>query len=114
MKRIYVAGPYTAKNSRDTQLNVNKAISIGCKLLKKGYAPFIPHLCHYIWIHPDGDFEYEVWTSYDMEWLKACDAFFLIESSPGTCRELEEARKMGIPIYYRLEDVPNCINNKRK
>jgi len=108
MKRIYVAGPYSAKDSRQTHLNVNEAISVGCKLMRKGYAPFIPHLCHYIWIHPEGDFEYDLWASYDMQWLKVCEALFMIKESPGADRELDVAQKMGIPIYYRLEDVPDC------
>lgn len=107
MKRIYVAGPYTAANSRLTKLNVDKAISVGCKLIRKGYAPFIPHLSHYIWMHPDGDFDYQLWTKLDMEWLKVCDAFYYMDSSPGADKELEKAREMGIPIYTKIEDVPN-------
>ena len=101
MKRIYVAGPYSADNPRRTQLNVNEAISVGCELLKKGYAPFIPHLCHYIWLHPAGNFEYETWTN-------VCDALFFIGESPGANNELKIAKEMGLTIYMKLEEVPEC------
>lgn len=110
MNKIYVAGPYTAAgNPRLTQLNVNKAISIGCELIKKGYAPFIPHLCHYIYLHPCGDFPYEYWTKFDIQWLKVCDSFFLIEHSPGADNELEIALKNDMPIYYDIDEVPDIV-----
>ena len=109
MKRIYVAGPYSADNPRSTQLNVNKAISVGCELIKKGYAPFIPHLCHYIWLHPDGDFDYEFWIEYGFEWLNVCDALFYMKSSPGADAELLYAKKLGLPIYQSIDAVPSLI-----
>ena len=109
MKRIYVAGPYTAENPRLTQINVNKAISIGCKLIRLGYMPFIPHLGHYIWIHPDGDFDYNFWTEYGIEWMNVCEAFFLVESSPGADNELHYAQELELPIYRSIEAVPSLI-----
>jgi len=101
-----VAGPYSADNPRNTQLNVNEAIAVGCKLLRKGYAPFIPHLCHYIWLHPEGNFEYETWKKYDLEWLRVCDALFFIGDSPCANNELKIAEEMGLTIYMQLEEVP--------
>ncbi len=109
MKRIYVAGPYSADNPRSTQLNVNKAISVGCELIKKGYAPFIPHLCYYICLHPAGNFEYETWTKYGSVWLRQCEAFFYIGQSPGADEEYKEAIEMGIPIYTDIKDVPDLL-----
>ena len=107
MKKIYVAGPYTSDTARGTQLNVNKAIEVGCKLIKKGYVPYIPHLCHYIWLNPCGNFEYDTWTKLGIEWLSICDCFYMIAESPGANKELEFAQKLGIPIFTRLVDVPN-------
>lgn len=107
MRRIYVAGSYTADDARKVRQNVDKAIEIACALIRKGYAPFIPHLTHYVWMHPDGDFPYEFWTAYDMEWLKCCQALFYISPSPGADAELKHASEMGKPIYRSLEEVPN-------
>ena len=107
MKRIYVAGPYSASDARKVRQNVDKAIEVGCALIRKGWAPFIPHLSHYIWMHPDGDFSYETWTEMDMEWVRVCPALYYISPSPGADAEFLEARKLGHPIYRSLEDVPD-------
>ena len=106
MNRIYVAGPYTAPDARKTRQNTDEAIRIGCALIRKGWSPFIPHLTHYVWMHPDGDFEYDTWVKLDMTWLKVCNAFFYISPSPGADAELDYAKKMGIPIYRTIERVP--------
>jgi hypothetical protein len=108
MKKIYVAGPYTAINPRDTQLNVNKAIEIGCALIKKGYAPFIPHLYHYVWLHEKGNYEYDTWRKIDTKWIESSNAFFYIGSSKGADEELKMAEKLGLPIYKNLDEVPEC------
>jgi len=114
MKRIYVAGPYTAPNPRLTQLNVNRAIEIGCALIRKGWTPFIPHLTHYIWLHPKGDFDWEVWMELDKVWLEVCDALFFIAPSRGANIELELAKKLGLKIYYKLEDVPDLSKHSEE
>jgi len=109
MKRIYVAGPYTAKDPRETQMNVDKAISIGCQLITKGYAPFIPHLSHYIWLHPEGNFNYSKWTELDFEWLGTCEAFFFIAHSRGADAELNAAKAIDLPVYYDIDEVPTLV-----
>jgi len=114
MKRIYVAGPYTAEDARKVRQNVDRAIKIGCALIRKGWAPFIPHLTHYIWMHPDGDFPYEKWIELDLEWLRVCHAFFYIAPSPGADAELVEAAKLGHPIYRSLDEVPNLTVSKEQ
>jgi len=107
MRRIYVAGPYTAPDARKVRQNVDEAIRIGCALIHKGWAPFIPHLTHYIWMHPDGDFPYETWTEIDMEWVRVCQALYYIAPSPGADEELMVALKLGHPVYRSLEEVPD-------
>lgn len=113
MKKIYVAGPYTASDPRLTQANVDEAIRVGCALIRKGWAPFIPHLSHYIWLHPAGDFGYETWTALDFEWLDQCEAFYYLKSSRGADAELHVAERMGIPIFRSLEEVPNLGDEKQ-
>jgi len=68
--------------------------------------PYIPHLTHYVWLHPDGDFAWGTWLALDSEWLRLCDALFFIGSSPGADMELVEARRIGLDIYTDLNDVP--------
>jgi len=36
MKRIYIAGPYTGKDPRESHLNVQAAIKVACAVIRKG------------------------------------------------------------------------------
>jgi hypothetical protein len=105
--KIYVAGPYSAPTAREVQANVNEAIRIGCALMRKGHSVYIPHLMHYVWLHPDGDFSYEHWTEQDMIWLDDCDALFFIAPSPGANKERERKKKTEGIIYTKLEEAPD-------
>jgi len=103
---IYVSGPYSGKTPRDVQMNVDRAIAIACDLIRRGHSPYVPHLMHQFYLHPDGDFDYEKFMWLGMEYLKKCDALFLIASSPGADRELRLARTLGLKIYYYVGEVP--------
>ena len=103
--KVYIAGPYSNTSARQTQINVNKAIEIGCEIIKKGHNPYIPHLTHYVWLNPNGDFPYEKWCELDDEWLKSCDGLFFIGHSNGATRELELAQKLNLKIFYNLEEI---------
>jgi len=104
--KIYIAGPYTAKSVRDVHLNVYKAIEIAVKIWKKGHYPYIPHLTHFVWTHPSGNLEYEDWMKWGKVWLECCDALFLLNNSPGADQELKYAKKLGLKIYYSINDIP--------
>lgn len=106
MKRIYIAGPYSAKTAREVQANVNKAIETACMLIIEGWNPYIPHLSHYIWLHPWGEFSWNKWLELDLEWLRLCDALFYLGPSRGADMEKRVAASMGMPIYTSLEELP--------
>ena len=102
MRRVYVAGPYT---KRDTDANVRAAIEAGNDLLGHGFAPYIPHLTHF-W-HELYPHEHEEWLALDREWLLLCDAVVrLFGESKGADLECEWAREAGIPIYG---SVAECV-----
>jgi len=108
--RIYIAGPYTASNARDVQGNVNRAIEVGCALMRMGHTIYIPHLMHYVWLHPDGDFPYEHWMAQDRTWLGQCNAFFYIAPSKGADIERAWVEEFGLNIFESLETVPRASN----
>ena len=93
--RVYVAGPYTANPEACTTM----AIAVGDVLLKRGYAPFVPHLSHY-WdemIHNN----YEAWMRLDFAWVRSADVLVRIPGeSSGADREVELAQELGIPILF--------------
>ena len=116
--KIYIAGPYSPKNCDlhtapiIAHRNVKKAIEVFWKLVKKGHYPYIPHLSHFIHLETPEDMippPQEFWYKFDLEWLKSCDAIFMLEgweNSRGARLELETAKKLGLQIFFKLEDVP--------
>ena len=104
--KIYVAGKYSGIDARMVQENVNAAIEAGCELIRKGHAPYIPHLLHNMWMHPKGNFEYDIWMKIGTEFLLQCDAILVISSSPGADKEKALAEKMNMTVYTDVNDVP--------
>lgn len=100
--KIYIAGPLTLG---DTITNIKKAIETAEIMTKKGHTPFIPHLSsywHFLFPH-----EYDFWIEQGLEWLKFCDGLFRIPGkSKGADIEVKEAERLGIPVYYHLDEVP--------
>jgi nucleoside 2-deoxyribosyltransferase len=95
MKRIYIAGPYT---QGDVGVNMGRALSAANYLIEHGFAPFVPHLFHFLhMMHPQS---YEVWLEQDMVWLAQCDALLRLSGdSPGADREVYWARTYHVPVY---------------
>lgn len=105
---IYVAGPLSAKVPSGVPTNVARAIDISNELVKRGYAPIVPHLSYYQNLRAQAQgkgIDYETWMSVDFRLLERCDAMFVIAQSPGTNREILFARDLGIPIFTSLEEL---------
>lgn len=100
-KYIYIAGPYSKD---DPVVNTAKAIEAGNILAEKGYIPFIPHLTlfwHLVYPH-----QIEFWYMQDMAWMAKCDSLLRIPGeSPGADIEVHWAKKLGMPIYYSVEEA---------
>jgi hypothetical protein len=105
VRRVYVAGPYT---KGDVAVNVRNAILAANELADRGFVPFIPHLFHF-W-HLVTPRPYEDWTRLDFEWLPFCDALLRLPGeSSGADAEVVAASELGIPVFYRLDDLPRPI-----
>lgn len=102
--RVYVAGPYSGG---DVAQNVARAMDIADDLLRGGFAPFCPHLSHFLHLHHPHD--YETWMALDMAWLAACDVLVRIPGeSPGADREVAEAEAIGIPVVILRDVYPDA------
>lgn len=100
---LYISGPYT---KGDVAVNVKTAIEVADTLLRIGEVNLhilhpvvivVPHLSHF-WhmLHPK---EYNYWISYDLEYIKKCDALYRIEGeSSGADGEVAFAVKRDINI----------------
>ena len=99
--RIYIAAPYSKPFPL---LNTIKAIRAGNAVANLGAMPFVPHLS-WLWAcfykRP-----YHWWMDWCLSWLKFCNAVLRLPGeSPGADVEEAEARRLGIPVFYRMEDL---------
>ena len=109
--KIYIAGPLTDADPAKQAQNVARAVIAGVHVMQKGHSPYIPHLSKYInhaaetiGVH----FKYEDWMRVCFEFLPSCEAILRLAPSPGVDRELAEVRRLGLKIYWTVEDVPEA------
>lgn len=101
MIKVYIASPYTLG---DVAVNVKKQIDVADELILLGFAPYVPLYSHFQhMVHPR---PYETWTKLDLEWVKVCDCLLRLEGeSSGADKEVEFARKNGIPVFYSFREL---------
>ena len=110
MKRIYLAGAYSGNNVLGTLNNIRKGIRLATEVLLAGFSPFVPWFdFHFqLMLRENEHLTLEQYYNYCLEWLKVSDAILLVpgwEDSKGTKEEINLARKLNIPIYYKLMDL---------
>jgi len=99
--KVYIAAPYT---QGDVAINVHRVIRVADELLEMGHSPFIPHLTHF-W-HLITPQPWSTWLRLDLEFLAVCDCVLrLYGNSIGADAEVEEAERLGIPVYYSIEGI---------
>ena len=99
--KIFISGPYSLG---DIAVNVKKAMDISNELMNHGFAPYCPHLTHYL--HINNPQPYEKWLELDLEYLKVCDGLLRLPGkSSGADNEVEFARKYKIPVFYSFKDL---------
>jgi hypothetical protein len=105
MKRIYIAGPYSQLSPA---VNTEIAIMEGHALLDLGFAPFVPHLTHYMQCVQDRP--YEDWLQLDFAWLRVADGVLrLPRASSGADREVALALELGIPVFQSREELAEYV-----
>ena len=110
MIKIYVAGPYSNGNIVD---NVDIAIQYASELVDMGYAPFCPHLYHFVEIYNKKT--WDSWMKIDLEFLSRCDVLIRIPGeSIGADIEVAEAIKSGIPVLNNLEEAEEFIKQAKE
>lgn len=116
MKKVYVAGPYSANNVIDVLANIRVGIHESAKLLKHGFAVFCPFLdFQFALTHYALGLEKEHYQANSMAWVEVSDAIFVLpgsENSGGVKRELARARELMIPIFYTMKDLMEWGQNE--
>ena len=109
MKRIYVAGNYSANNIIDCLKNIGKGQQACATLFTLGYYPFCPwHDKSYIIDNPYLEFNVEQFHQHSLAWLEVSDALYVISGKGkggGVDAEIKRAKELGIPVFYEMENL---------
>lgn len=105
MKRVYVAGRYSAPNVIDALENIRRGERASAELLLKGYAVFCPWLDHQLFLQLRDDEKIDLQTiqNHSLAWLEVSDLVYVLkgwETSIGTKKEIELAQSLGIPVVF--------------
>lgn len=114
MKRVYVAGPYSADKIVKSLHHMRKGMRVSTEVALAGYAPFCPWLdYHFILMLRDGEeLSLEWFYQYSLAWLKVSDAVLVLpnyKDSKGTLMEIENAVEWGIPVFYDMGGLTSEI-----
>lgn len=116
MKRVYVAGPYTAPRTWQVVQNIRAAEAVALELWRLGFAVFCPHMNAALLTGAPG-IPNNIWLKGDLAWLEVSEALVVLpgfSGSPGTRAEIVRARELNIPIFYwrdvlRVGDACKCL-----
>lgn len=114
MKLVYIAGKLNGDASSYIK-NLSRMIAWDIKVKRLGYATFCPGL-DFLEGLLAGDFEYEDYFNSSQEILIRSDAVFLVpgwETSEGTKKEIEAAKKNNIPAFTDLASLDRKLSNTR-
>lgn len=102
--KVYIACPITKGN---LIANCRNATLAWNSLVGLGYAPFNPAANDFAVFMASGvPPSYEDFMETDAAWLKSSDAVLRIPGeSAGAEREIRQAKRHGIPVFYSLSDL---------
>lgn len=110
MKRVYVAGAYSADNVIKVLDNMRLGMRASTEVMLAGFSPFCPWLDYQfqLMLREGERLSVQDYYNYSMAWLEASEAVLVLpgwENSKGTLAEIAWAKELSIPIYYSLEDL---------
>ena len=111
MKRVYVAGAYSSNNVLGVFDNIREGMRWSTKVLLAGYAPFCPWVDFHFQLmlrEDDRRLTVQDYYEYSLAWLRVCDVLFVTpgwETSGGTKAEIAEARRLGIPVVFAMDEI---------
>ena len=107
IKRVYLAGCYSADNVLDVLKNIGRGEYYAGQLFMSGYAPFCPwHDKDYVIKNWNKEFTVKMFYDFSMAWLEVSDMVIVLsgfEKSKGTLAEIKRAEELGIPVYYNID-----------
>ena len=110
MKRVYVAGAYSADNVISILDNMRKGMRLSTEVLLAGFAPYCPWLDHHyiLMLKENESLIVEDFYKYCLAWLEVSDAMILVsgwEGSLGTIAEIDKAEELDIPVFETMHEL---------
>ena len=104
---IGIVGPYTGNTTYEVFKNIEIARHTAEKVWSAGFSCFCPHL-NTAFMDGIHGISAEAWYDGTLELMTRCDAILVLgrwEGSTGTKHEIEIAKQLKMPVYFRLNDV---------
>jgi hypothetical protein len=103
MKRVYVAGKYSADNIIDCLRNIGIGKKTCAELFHDGLFPFCPwHDASYVEDACHVEIDKSMFYKASIAWLEVSDAVFVISGAGdggGVDAEIDRARELNIPVF---------------
>ena len=101
MIKVFIAMPYGDHNTLEQrQYNAEKAMDVFTTLADAGFAPFCPHLSHFI--HERNPRERRHWLSQTSAWVTASDCVLALGDSEGVNAEVNLALANKMPVFRTI------------
>lgn len=93
--------PYGDDNTEEQrQYNAEKAMDVWTLLADAGFAPFCPHLSHFI--HERAPRPRMHWLAQTASWVDVCDCLLQLGETEGVIQERNRALAMGKPVFQTI------------
>ena len=104
---IGVAGPYSADTEAQRQANLDKLNTIAAQLLEMGHTPLIGINAGLPVVNAAAVADRrEAIMQISMAVMEPCEALLVTGMSRGVEQERELFIKKGLPVYYKLDEIP--------
>jgi hypothetical protein len=105
--KIAVAGPYSAETAVQRQKNLEALNKAAAAIYKKGHIPVIGvNAALPVLEQSQVNDPYKLIMDISLAVVESCDALLLIAESTGANRERDLILSKGLPVYYKIEDIP--------
>lgn len=106
---IAVAGPYSAPTPEQRQENLDRMNTAAARLLEMGHIPFIGiNVALPVVEKSKVEDYYKALMEMSLALINTCEGLLLLAESPGANKERDLILAKGLPVYYRLEEVPEA------
>ena len=109
MRVVYIAGPFRGPTAWDIECNVRRAEEAALEVARAGAMLLVPH-ANTRFFH--GQLDDKFWIDGTIALLRKSDAVLMIGEwtrSRGACGEQEEAKCIGLPVFYDIDEVKGYV-----